>query len=143
MAVKVYKVTYREAAAADILDVYRWVYEVSLDPATAERFAARLLAACQKIGEVPLGSRPRDDLLPSLRTIPFEKRAVTAYLVEAETVVITNVFYGGRDYEALYQQDYRHEPDRSARGGRAATAHHHRRAAQCDQPDPRHWQRGP
>ena len=105
MAVKVYKVSYRETAVADILDVYRWVYEVSLDPVTAERFTARLEAACERIGNVPLGGRPRDDLLPGLRTVPFEKRAVIAYLVEAETVVITNVFYGGRDYEALYKQD--------------------------------------
>lgn len=105
MAVKVYKVTYRETATADILDVYRWVYEVSLDPMTAERFTARLVAACERIGRVPHGGRPRDDLLPGLRTVPFEKRAVIAYLVEAETVVITNVFYGGRDYEALYRQE--------------------------------------
>ena len=105
MAVKVYKVTYRETATADILDVYRWVCEVSLDPVTAERFTARLVAACERIGNVPHGGRPRDDLLPGLRTVPFEKRAVIAYLVEAETVVITNVFYGGRDYEALYRQE--------------------------------------
>lgn len=105
MAVKVYRVSYRESASADILDIYRWVYEVSLDPATAGRFAARLVAACERIGDVPLGGRPRDDLFPGLRTLPFEKRAVIAYLVEAETVVITNVFYGGRDFAALYKQD--------------------------------------
>lgn len=103
MTVKVYKVTYRETASADILAVYRWVYEVSLDPVTAERFTARLVAACQRIGDAPFGGRARDDLSPGLRTMPFEKRAVIAYLVEAETVVITNVFYGGRDYEALYK----------------------------------------
>lgn len=84
--------------------MYRWVYEVSLDPVTAERFTARLVAACERIGNVPHGGRPRDDLLPGLRTVPFEKRAVIAYLVEAETVVITNVFCGGRDYEELYKQ---------------------------------------
>jgi len=50
MAVKVYKVTYRQTATADILDVYRWVYEISLDPMTAERFTARLVAACERIG---------------------------------------------------------------------------------------------
>ena len=44
MDVKVYKVTYQETAVADILDVYRWVYEISLDPVTAERFTARLEA---------------------------------------------------------------------------------------------------
>jgi toxin ParE1/3/4 len=101
MAVKTFRVTYREAASADILDVYRWVYAASLDPVTAERFTAQLLSACERIGDAPLAGRPRDDLFPGLRTMAFEKRAVIAYLVEADTVVITNVFYGGRDFGSL------------------------------------------
>lgn len=103
MAVKRYKVTFREEALADILDIYRWVYEVSLDPVTAQRFTARLVATCEQIGNAPHGGRPRDDLLLGLRTVPFEKRAVIAYLVGDGLVDITNVFYGGRDYEALYK----------------------------------------
>jgi toxin ParE1/3/4 len=46
--------------------------------------------------------RPRDDLAPGLRTVPFERSAVIAYIVEGGAVQITNIFYGGRDYEALY-----------------------------------------
>jgi toxin ParE1/3/4 len=99
--VKRFEVTYREAANTDILDIYRWVYEVSLDPVTADRFVGRLIGACERIGDIPHGGRPRDDLLPGLRSVPFEKRAVITYLVENEQVVITNVFYGGRDYESL------------------------------------------
>jgi toxin ParE1/3/4 len=95
------KVAYRPAASADILEIYGWVHEVSLDPVTAERFTGRLVAACERIGDLPFGGRPRDDLSPGLRTVPFEKRAVIAYVVEGETVLITNVFYGGRDYESL------------------------------------------
>ena len=41
MTVKVYRVTFREAASADIMDIYRWVYEASLDPVTAECQSAR------------------------------------------------------------------------------------------------------
>ncbi len=96
-----FKVTYQESAAADILDIYRWVYEVSLDPVAADRFTARLIAACERIGDIPHGGRSRDDLLTGLRTVPFERRAVIAYVVTDETVCITNVFYGGRDYEGL------------------------------------------
>ena len=40
---------------------------------------------------------------PGLRTAPFEKRAVIAYLTADDTVDIINVFYGGRDYEALWE----------------------------------------
>lgn len=104
MGVKRYKVRYREEASGDILEIYRCVYEVSLDPVTAQRFTGRLMTACERIGEAPFGGRPRDDLFPGLRTVPFEKRAVIAYLVGEDTVDVTNVFYGGRDYEALYRE---------------------------------------
>jgi toxin ParE1/3/4 len=101
MGVRRYKVTYREAASADILNIYRWVYEASLDPVTAERFTARLLAACEHIGAFPLAGRTRDDLMTGLRTMAFERRAVIAYRVGDENVDIINVFYGGRDFESL------------------------------------------
>ncbi len=35
--------------------------------------------------------------------MPFERRAVIAYRVIDDIVEVTNVFYGGRDYEALYR----------------------------------------
>jgi toxin ParE1/3/4 len=47
-------------------------------------------------------SQGRDDLKPGLRTVPFEHSAVIAYTVEDRRVRITNIFYGGRDYEALF-----------------------------------------
>jgi toxin ParE1/3/4 len=53
---------------------------------------------CQKAG-----GRPRDDLAPGLRTVPFEKSVIIAYTIEGISVWITNIFYGGRDYEALYR----------------------------------------
>ncbi len=35
--------------------------------------------------------------------MPFEHSAVIAYQVEDDRVRITNIFYGGKDYEALYR----------------------------------------
>lgn len=99
---KRYSVVYREEAARDLAEIYRFVYEASLDPVTADRFVQRILAMCEKIGTMPHGGRPRDDLLPGLRTFPFERRAVIAYRLDGDTVEINNVFYGGRDYESLY-----------------------------------------
>jgi toxin ParE1/3/4 len=45
-----------------------------------------------------------------LRTVPFERKAVIAYRV-TNAVEITNVFYGGRDYEALYRKPGEDMPD--------------------------------
>lgn len=39
--------------------------------------------------------------MKGLRTVPFERSALIAYIIRNDRVVITNVFYGGRDYEAL------------------------------------------
>jgi toxin ParE1/3/4 len=42
--------------------------------------------------------------MPGLRTIPFERSAVIAYLIEDNKIRITNVFYGGRDFEAFLRE---------------------------------------
>lgn len=96
------EVLFRAEASHDLLEIYRWIVSVSLDPVTAERFTGRLVEACERIGDAPFGGRPRDDLAAGLRTMAFERKAVIAYRVLDGRVEITNVFYGGRDYEALY-----------------------------------------
>ena len=96
------EVTFRPEAIADLQDIYRYIAEISQSHVTAERFTERILARALRIGDAPYGGRPRDDLEPGLRTVPFETSAVIAYRVAA-TVDITNIFYGGRDYEALYR----------------------------------------
>ena len=70
---------------------------------TARRFVTRIRDRCLRIGNVPRGGHPRDDLDPGLRTVPFEHSAVIAYKVEEGAVRITNIFYGGLDYEALFK----------------------------------------
>lgn len=60
------------------------------------------MTRARHIGDAPFGGRARDDPEPGLRTVPFERSAVIACHV-GKTVVVMNVFYGGRDYEALYR----------------------------------------
>ncbi len=97
------KVRFRPEARRDLLSIFSYVLELSRSPATSRGFVQRIRDRCERIGNVPLGGRPRDDLEPSLRTVPFEKSAVIAYKVEGDCVRITNIFYGGRNYEALYR----------------------------------------
>jgi toxin ParE1/3/4 len=98
------KVHYRPEAIADLDGIFDAILRVSANQITAERFVGRILARCGRIGNAPHGGRPRDDLEPGLRTVPFERSAVIAYRV-TDVVEITNVFYGGRDYEALYRRN--------------------------------------
>ncbi len=96
------KVEYRPEAIADLKGIYRTVALASQSHRVAAEFVGRITARCRKIGNAPHGGRPRDDLVEGLRTVPFERSAVIAYRVE-KAVEILNVFYGGRDYEAVYR----------------------------------------
>lgn len=94
---------FRGEAEADLADIFHVVLHASQDQNVAESFIRRIIARGRRIGDAPHGGRPRDDLEPGLRTVPFEHSAVIAYRVEVELVTITNVFYGGRNFEALFQ----------------------------------------
>ena len=99
------EVRWRREALDDLRDIYRVALRIGAGPATAQRFVRRIRERCSRIGDAPHGGAARDDLAPGLRTVPFERRAVIAYVVTTDAVEITNVFYGGRDYEALNRGD--------------------------------------
>jgi toxin ParE1/3/4 len=94
---------YRPAAIADLEEIFRRILQVSASPVVARRYVERIRARCRLIPTLPLAGRPRDDLAPGLRSVAFERRAVILYRVIGETVEISNIFHGGRDYAALYR----------------------------------------
>lgn len=96
------KVVYREDARTDLQNIYNAVIWVSRNKTTAYRFYQRIVDRCERIGNVPHVRRPRDDLAPGLRTVPFEHSAVIADKIEDDLVRIVNIFYGGRDFESFY-----------------------------------------
>ena len=91
----------REEAITDLTDIYDFLADQSRSPEVAWTFVRRIGARCHSIGDAPHGGRPRDELHPGLRTVPFERSAVVACVVEDDIVRITNIFYGGGDYGAL------------------------------------------
>lgn len=96
-------VVFRGEAETDLADIFHVVLRASQDQNVAESFIRRIIVRCRRIGDAPYGGRPSDDLEPGLRTVPFERSAVIAYRVEAELVTITNVVYGGHNFEALFR----------------------------------------
>lgn len=64
-------------------------------------FVDRIRRRCEAIGELPEGYPARPDLGPDIRIAPFERSAVIAYRVIDAAVEIVDMFYGGRDYEAI------------------------------------------
>ncbi|MDX8440737.1 type II toxin-antitoxin system RelE/ParE family toxin [Mesorhizobium australafricanum] len=90
-----------EAAISDLDAIAAYILESSRSQSIANGFVDRIRERCRSIGDAPHDGRPRDDVVLGLRTVPFEHSAVIAYFVEGDAVFIVNVFYGGRDYEAL------------------------------------------
>ena len=100
---KSFPVIYRPTALEDLQAIYSYVLEISRDPVTARRYTDRIFDKCETIGLAPYGYTERNDLAEGIRLMPFEKSAVIFYILEKETVCITNIFAGGRDYEAFFR----------------------------------------
>lgn len=90
-----------ENAISDLQAIGSYILEASGSENVANGFVDRIRERCQRIGNAPRGGRSRDDISLGLRTVPFEHSAVIAYVIGSDAVLIVNIFYGGRDYEAL------------------------------------------
>jgi toxin ParE1/3/4 len=65
---------------------------------TADVYTGRIVAACKGFSQFPLRGTRRDDVLPGLRTIGFERRITIAFMVLPDKVLIEGIFYGGQDF---------------------------------------------
>ncbi|EHS53706.1 plasmid stabilization system [Rhizobium sp. PDO1-076] len=97
------KVRFRAQALDDLREIFRFVLSLSQSPETARRYVGRIRARCESIGDVPHAGAPRDDLAVGLRMVAFERSAIILYEVEDGKVLITNIFYGRRDYAVLFR----------------------------------------
>ena len=93
-----YSVVFLAEAEGDLNNLFDYIADQS-GALRAQNYIGRIEAACAKLSSFPNKGAPRDDLLPGLRTLSFERRALVVYRVENTTVFVLRVFYGGRDYE--------------------------------------------
>ena len=91
-----YRVIYRQSADANLDAIYEWIAD-SADEDTALSYVLRIRATCEKLADFPNRGTPHDDLLASLRTIPFGRRVTIAYLVQGEEVIIARIVHAGLD----------------------------------------------
>jgi toxin ParE1/3/4 len=94
-----HKVFYRDDAVADLAALYDYIARDN-SPEIAIGYIRRTQEACQRLANFPERGRRRDDILPGLRTIGFERRATIAFRVLKTRVEIVTIAYGGRDFEA-------------------------------------------
>lgn len=94
------QVVFRREALAQLDELYDYVVAAG-SPSAAADLVDAIVTFCEGLTHFPLRGHARDDIRPGLRTIGFRRRAVIAFVVHDESLVILGVFYGGRDYEPL------------------------------------------
>jgi toxin ParE1/3/4 len=93
-----HKVVFRDDAVADLTSLYDYIADHN-SPEIAIGYIRRIQEACLRLATFPERCRQRDDILPGLRTIGFERRATIASRVLKTQVEIVSIAYGGRDFE--------------------------------------------
>lgn len=73
--------------------------------ARADAYLNRIISYCRGFSTFPKRGIHRDDLLPGLRIIGFERRVTIAFIVTGEAILIEGVFYGGQDVEASFRDE--------------------------------------
>jgi plasmid stabilization system protein ParE len=100
---KKYDVYLMPDAIKDLENIYSYISDKSGFPERAWAYIEKLRQKCHELETAPLRGQQRDDLMENLRITPIDKKAVVAFIVDEEkqAVIILNIFYGGRDYEAI------------------------------------------
>jgi toxin ParE1/3/4 len=98
------EVYFRPEAEADLVGLYEYIAERS-GAAIAGGYIERIEAACLALASYPERGTRRDDILPGLRTVGFERRATIAFRVLRTRVEIVTIAYGGRDFESDLRED--------------------------------------
>jgi len=100
---KKYSVLFTPDAEKDLATIYDYIAITKGMPDVAWAYILKLKKSCETLENAPIRGRKRDDLRPNLRVLSLAKNAVAAFEVDKEkqTVTILNVFYGGKDYDAI------------------------------------------
>jgi toxin ParE1/3/4 len=93
-------VEFSPEALADLLDLYDYI--AARDGAErAIGYIDRIEDCCRSLSSFPERGIRRDDLRTGLRVLGFERRAVIAFCITADTVIVLRILYGGRDLETV------------------------------------------
>lgn len=93
-----HRIEFSPEALGDLIDLYDFIAERDGEE-RAIGYIERIEEFCHSLALFPNRGMRRGDLRPGLRILGFERRAVIAFRIQAETVTILRVLYGGRDVE--------------------------------------------
>ncbi len=101
-----YTVTFAPEAEDQLAALYRYI-AVASSPEVAQRYTNAILEYCEGMFTVPNRGTQRDDVRTGLRVTNYKGRAVIAFSVDENALMVTilGIYYGGQDYEAGLQID--------------------------------------
>jgi plasmid stabilization system protein ParE len=100
-----YTVVFTPEAQEQLAALYRYI-AVAASPTIAERYVSAVITYCEGLQTFPHRGTCRDDIRTGLRITNYKKRVAIAFDVDAEQVSIIGVFYGGQDYETVFQSEF-------------------------------------
>lgn len=92
-----YHVHFAPEARDDLLKLYDFIAEQA-GASRALVYLRRIEVFCLGFEQFPQRGIARDDILPGLRLVGFEKRATLAFHIADDRVVFDRVLYGGRQF---------------------------------------------
>ena len=91
-----HKVVLTATALDDLKSIFLYIADAAgID--IAEGYDRRIRGTCLSLADFPARGTPRDDLMPGLRSIAFERQATIAYRIEGRQVLILRILHHGRD----------------------------------------------
>ncbi len=91
----IYRVRLTDNAEADLRNIYDWIREHA-SRSIARGYVHRVLGYLQSFEQFPERGTLRNEILPGLRIVGFERRVSVAFVVEEREVVILRLLYGGQ-----------------------------------------------
>ena len=101
---------FSDAALRDLEEIFEFLGEQLGELQRARAFVNSIVTQIEKIAAFPtvLG-RPRENLAPGLRSLPFR-----GYLIfmryQEDSLFVVNILHARRDIEAYYLEDDEHSP---------------------------------
>lgn len=97
------KLVYRPAALTDLDAIFDFIQPEN--PRRAASYITDIRKKCRTLLDHPMKGPPREDLAPGIRILSMFRRIIVAYRVSGDEIVITRIFSGGQDYEAILRDD--------------------------------------
>jgi toxin ParE1/3/4 len=97
-------VIFSDQANIDLRDIYNWLADQA-GPFVALAYVERISAFIHRLDLASERGTRRNDLMPGLRIIGFERRVTIAFTVDQNAVTILRVFYGGKDWEDEWDEN--------------------------------------